>query len=467
MRIRLLPLLCAAAGAAALPAQKPEDGRGRSLFGPEWHAARRQALMEVVKDGVIVLRGAPTQDDYREFRQDNNFWYLSGVSTPNAVLVLLPETGEEVLFVPPVNPLMETWVGDLTDPGEARELTGIEDCRPLGDQPGGMGGFDASHLEEFLDGLARKYKTFYTQGQPAENWMMSRDQLQTALREQLQDPYDGRPGREQQFMKRLQELHGVEVKDLTVTLDALRIRKTPEEVAAMRRAAEISGLGHLAAIAEGHAGMYEWELNAIMTGTFLRHGAMGPAYMAIIGSGPNSIILHYSANDRQLQEGDVVLIDYGAEYQHYVADVTRTWPVGPRFTDRQREVYQAVYDAQEAAFRQCVPGSRINKVHAAAARVLRERGLARYFNHGTSHWLGMATHDVGAPLARFQPGMVITVEPGVYIPEEGFGIRIEDIVLVTEDGPELLTAGIPRRLEEIEALRARALGVEPATGAGP
>lgn len=443
--------------------QQPEDGRGQGLLDREWHAARRAALMEDkrVQKGVVVLRGAPTLNDYRQFRQDNNFWYFTGVTTPNAVLVLIPSKKEEYLFVPPVNAMQERWVGDLIDPEEAKEITGIENCLTLGAKGGFGGGLDSSNLEDLLKKLSRKYKTFYVQGQPAENWMMSRDQLRTAAISRTTDSFDGRPSREKQFMNKLAEKYKVKTVDFTNFLDAMRIVKTPEEAQVMREACRISGLAHQDIMRTARPGMYEWQLGAQMTGVMLNSGAKGPAYMAIVGAGPNNCILHYSDNNRQIAKGDLVLIDYGAEFNHYVADITRTWPVDTKFTPRQAEIYNAVFEAQEAAFRACKPGSTLGMVDQAASAVLADHGFRPW--HGTSHWLGMATHDVGHPQARFKPGAVFTVEPGVYLPEEGVGVRIEDVVMITEDGYEILSKMIPRRLEEIEAMRAESLkAVSPA-----
>ncbi len=445
-----LALLLPAPGAAspapvATPQQHPEDGRGQGLFDAAWHAARRQELARRVGEGVLVLRGAPTQDDYREFRQDNNFWYLTGLTTPNATLILVPKEKKEYLFVPPANPRAETWVGDLVDPEEAKDITGIERCHPN------------NQLDKALRDLAKRYRVFYIQLAPAENWMMSRDNLQDAARTMHRDPWDERPTREERFQEKLQERLGVEVRDLTAFLDGMRQVKTPEEIAAMRRACRISGAAHELVIRTTRPGTWEWQIAAAMTGEMLRQGAMGPAYMAIVASGPNANTMHYTANNRQVEEGDLVLIDYAGEYNHYCADVTRTWPVAGGFSPRQRKVYEAVLAAQEAALRECKPGSTLLKVEAAARRELARRGLGRALLHGVSHWIGMSTHDVGAYRAKLEPGMVFTVEPGAYLPDEGFGIRIEDVVAITEDGHEVLSAGIPKTVEEIEALRRAAL----------
>ncbi len=437
---------------AALPQQHPEDGRGQSLFHSAWHAQRREALLDFFADrdkGVIILRGQGSSPDYQEYRQDNNFWYFTGVTTPNAVLVMTTDKRHQYFLVPSVDPRQEVWLGDLIDPDEAALLTGIQDCRPLGKNEKG--------LEELLTTLAKKYKVAYIQRQPAENWMMSRDNLQAWAHEVKSDRYDGRLWREAQFGEKLKEKHGFKVKDISVSLDAMRIVKTPEEVEAMRRACKAGAAGHIAVMSTAMPGDYEWQLAARMTYEFQMHGGMGlGGYAPIVASGPNACTLHYNENNRQLQDEEVVMIDYGPEYNHYIADISRSWPTSRHFTERQREIYQAVYDAQEAAFEKCKPGSNLSQVHAAAYKVLQERGLAKYFNHGTSHWLGMATHDVGARGAKFVPGTAFTVEPGVYIPEEGIGVRIEDIVVITEDGYELITSVVPRAIDDIEALRAQA-----------
>jgi Xaa-Pro aminopeptidase len=292
------------------------------------------------------------------------------------------------------------------------------------------------------------------QKQPAENWMMSRDNLRSAKSAGLQDPFDKRLNRGEQFGVKLEEELGVKVQDITLMIDNMRIIKTPEEVEAMRRACAVSGKGHVSVMKSATAGEYEWQLAARMTGAFLEAGGMGAGYMAIVGSGPNACILHYTENARKLAQSDVVMIDYGAEYNHYVADISRTWPVGKKFSPRAREIYEAVYAAQEAAFKECKPGSTLNRVHAAAQAVIAKRGLGMML-HGTSHWLGMSTHDVGAGGVAFEPGMAFTVEPGVYLPKENLGVRIEDVVVITENGHEVISKMIPRSIDEIEAMRAK------------
>ncbi len=436
---------------AATPQQHQEDGRGQELFNAKWHADRRTELLDRFTDsdpGIIVLRGKASNPDYREFRQDNNFWYFTGVTTPNAILVMTTDTRKEYLFVPAVSSGAERWQGDLVDPLEAEEMTGIKNCLELGK---GMQNFSVT-----IGDFREKYKVVYIQRQPAENWMMSRDNLQSAVREMMGNPYDEGKHREARFAERLEEIHGYKVKDISVILDAMRVVKTSAEVEAMRRACAASGAGHEAVMAEGMPGDYEWQLASRMMYEFQMAGGMGQGgYAPIVASEINACTLHYNENSRMLGKNEVIMIDYGAEYNHYVADISRTWPTGKKFTKRQREVYQAVYDAQEAAFKMCKPGKTLRDVSNAAQRVITERGFGNMW-HGTSHWLGMATHDVGRFGAKLEPGMVFTVEPGIYLPEESIGVRIEDVVVITETGYELMSSMIPRSIEDIEALRAKA-----------
>ena len=460
----MLATLLSAILLAALPAQQtPEDGRGQGLFTKEWHAGRRAALREAFlakaddKDGVIILRGQGPLNDYREFRQDNNFWYFTGISTPNAVYVMVPQTGDEYLLVPQVQPLDERWQGDLIDPQEAAALTGIALCTKLD-----KGGAPFGNFEALLENrLLKQHETLYVEKQPAENWMMSRDNLMGWAANMVNDPFDGRLDRGEQFAAKLQErFEQIEVKDVTQLIDTLRLIKTPAELEAMRQACRVTGIAHANAMRQTRPGDYEWQIAARMTGDMLDNGGMGAAYMAIVGSAGNACMLHYPTNNRRTEASDMILIDYGAEYRYYVADITRSWPLGRRFSARHREVYQAVYDAQEASFAMCKPGNTLNQVSAAAQKVISERGFGQMW-HGTSHWLGMATHDVGAYGVKLEPGMVFTVEPGIYLPDEEFGVRIEDVVAITEDGYELLSRSTPRSIEEIEKLRAEAWDAQP------
>ncbi len=451
----MFAVLLTAGCVLAFPAQQhPEDGRGQGEFTSAWHAARRAALREAVlaapagETSVIVLRGAGPKDDYRSFDQDNVFWYFTGVVSPEAVWVMVPATGEEWFFIPTVSERLRRWDGDVVDPGMAKVITGIENAQALGNAEGRQGAF-----VELMTTLSLNYPILFTDLQPAENWMMSRDYATRAGQAVLEDPYDGRPSREQQFAERLAAEHGVEVRDLAPLSDALRAIKTPEEIAALRMACRIAGEGHAQAMGSALPADWEWQVAAGMSAEFLRAGARCDAYAPIVGAGRNACVLHYKENRHALERGQVVMIDYGPDYGRYDADISRSWPVNARFTPRQREVVEAVLAAQEAAFAECVPGSNLGRIHEAANGILRERGFGPLV-HSTSHWLGLGTHDVGpgkdAPLL---PGMVLTVEPGIYLDEEALGVRIEDVVLITEQGHEVLSAMIPRTVAEVEALR--------------
>lgn len=444
-------LLCA----ILLPQQHPEDGRGQGLFTRAWHAQRRAALLDALADGaepgVVILRGAGPKDDYRAFYQDNVFWYFTGVTSPDAVWVALPHTGEEWFLIPTVSARLRRWDGDVVDPGMAREITGIEQCGPLGDADGPAGA-----LQKLLARLLADYPTAYVDLQPAENWMMARDYAARAFAATQADPYDGRESREQRFAARLAELHGATVRDLSPLVDEMRAVKTPEEIAALREACRIAGLGHARAMRTALPEDREWQVAEGMSAEFRAAGAFADAYAPIVGAGRNACVLHYKENRHRLERGQVVMIDYGPDYARYDADVSRAWPVDARFTPRQREVMEAVLAAQDAAFAECRPGSTLARIHDAALEAVRARGFGP-LAHSTSHWIGLGTHDVGPGKdAALLPGMTFTVEPGIYLDDEELGVRIEDVVLITAEGHELLTAGIPRTVAEVEALRREA-----------
>jgi Xaa-Pro aminopeptidase len=219
----------------------------------------------------------------------------------------------------------------------------------------------------------------------------------------------------------------------------------------MRRAAEVGAAAMAEAMRSTRPGLGEWQLDALMSWRFRHDGAAGPAYYAIVGSGPNSCVLHYSANSRTLGAGEVLLIDYAPEFDHYTSDITRTWPVSGRFSERQAEIYDAVLAAQEAGIAAVRPGGTIQEVEEACRAVIAERGFSRLVRHGACHLIGMEVHDVGSGRKRLEPGVAFTVEPGLYDEEAGIGVRIEDVVVVTEDGCEVITRGAPKARAEVEA----------------
>lgn len=394
-------------------------------------AARRTRLLSRIDRGVIVVPAASTADFESqwlrgvEFRQDDYFFYLTGLDSPDAWLVMAkaPPSETVLLFLPPRDPAQERWTGPKLGPGpEAAGLTGIPRVHPT------------ALLDSILGQLLDRT------GGPVYALLRSDlagGRLPAVLR-----------GRE------------ANLRDITPVLDSLRLIKDSDEIERLRRAIEITVEGQKAAMRAARPKMWEYQLEAIVEFTFRYLGATRVGFPSIVGSGPNTTILHYDKNTRQMEDGDLVLVDVGAEYGQYTADVTRTFPVNGTFTPRQRALYLLVLGAQQAALDAVRPGVTMAELDRIARRYLREHSgdlcapanCAQFFIHGLGHWLGMNVHDVGDYRTPLAPGMVLTIEPGIYLPEEGLGIRIEDDVLVTETGYELLSAGAPRTPEEIEAL---------------
>lgn len=406
--------------------------------------ARRQALLERMGEGVAVIRSAQVRSitrDYpqdSDFRQDNDFFYLTGLEAPGGWLVLSGGgAGEVVLYLPARNPAEERWTGPQLGPGpEAVALTGIREVRPV------------ERLADDLRSLAGR-----SSGAAASGVYLKRDRGR--LCERLASVAAGG----------CPELLGVteeSARDLRPHLAALRLVKDEDELRRLRRAIEITAEAQRAAMQAMAPGLWEYEIEALIEYTFRRRGAERVGFPSIVGSGPNSTVLHYDKSRRQMEAGDLVVMDIGAEYGYYTADVTRTVPVSGKFTPRQRAIYELVLGAQEAALAATRPGVTIGELTRIAREYLRNNSgdlcgevtCDRYFVHGLSHWLGMDVHDVGDYNTPLAPGMVFTIEPGIYLPGEGLGVRIEDDVLVTSTGAELLSGGAPRKVEEIERLMA-------------
>ncbi len=385
-----------------------QEGSPAGPVPPALLEARRAALLDRIGEGVAVLRSAAPREDYpqdSDFRQENNFFYLTGLETPGSTLVLVArESGpdEVVLYLPPRDPNVERWTGPQLGPGpEAVRISGIQDVR------------SAERAESELAALGSG-------------------------------------------------LERLDPDALRAHLAALRLVKDEDELRRLREAIRITTDAQVEGMRAARPGMWEYELEALIEYTFRRNGAERVGFPSIVGSGPNSTILHYDKNRRRMEAGDLVVVDVGAEFGYYTADVTRTYPVSGRFTDRQRALYLLVLGAQQAAMDAVRPGVTIGELTRIARNYMRDNSgdlcgavtCDRYFVHGLSHWLGMDVHDVGDYATPLRPGMVLTIEPGLYIPEEAIGIRIEDDVLVTETGYELLSGGAPRRPEEIEAVMA-------------
>jgi Xaa-Pro aminopeptidase len=403
---------------------------------PAEFATRREKLRKSIPDGVLVLFGNKEGDDlHYGFFQEPNFLYLTGWEEPGAMLVLTPEPDKddpglaeraraprELLFLPQRVPEREKWTGRKTGPGDAsaREATGFATVLP------------SERFESQLRQLLDIYTNIYAlSGDPAAAAIGTIAPLRSVL-------------------------------DARVPIAKLRMEKSPAEISAIVKATTASMDAHRAAWKMLRPGEYEYEIAAVMTGTYLMDGCRRSAYAPIVGSGPNSTTLHYSRNSRRMDAGEVVVMDVAGECGNYASDITRTLPASGKFTPRQREIYNVVLGAQKAAIAAVKPGMTIGRatpdsLYKIAFDYINTHGkdshgepLGKYFVHGLSHHVGLDVHDASDTAAPLKAGMVITVEPGVYIPEENIGVRIEDVVLVTEKGPQVLSAALPSDPDEIE-----------------
>lgn len=401
----------------------------------------RQRLAErMPQNSIAVLFAgkAPCKrgDEYYPFSPDRNFYYLTGIEREDMIFVLAKYGAqtEEILFLPRDNGEMAKWVGANMTPEEAQEVSGISDLRPL----------DA-FTEDFAALVFRQNLTTLCLDMEHRQWA---DTQTPALRfaAECRANYPA-----MQFL------------DLYPIFGDLRLIKTPFELERMRKAMEITRKGLEAMMLHARPNMYEYEMEAYFDFTLMQNGVRHKAFSTIAAAGERATILHYSKNDGIAKDGDLLLVDCGAQYEWYNGDITRTFPVNGKFTPRQRMVYEIVLEGQQKvidAIRPGLPFSRLNEIlkeHYLTA--LQEIGLAetmedvtKYYYHGVSHYLGAETHDIGRYISRdLQPGMVLTVEPGLYIPQWEIGIRIEDDVLVTETGCEVMTKDMIKTVDEIEA----------------
>src|SRR5882762_8680939 len=386
-------------------------------------AARRRALLKRIGRGSVLIPAGHERNieqDYvqdNDFRQDNTFYYFTELETQDAFLLMTargPDSIETVLFLAPRVPSQERWTGLRLGPDSvAVRLSGISTILPL-------------------DSLDNRVKAA---GQP------------------LYTPGGHGRGQGPDASKT--------APNLTPIVDSLRVVKDADEVARLRRAVDISVAGHIAVMRAARPGMYEYQLEAVLEEGFRSNGADRVGYPSIVGSGPNSTTLHYDVNRRRTEDGDLVVIDAAAEWGQYTADVTRTFPINGRFTPRQKAIYDLVLGAQQAAFDALRPGTTMRELDGVARKYMRDHSGnlcgdrtcddREFFNHGLGHPIGMDVHDVG--ISRpLEPGMVVTLEPGIYIQAEKLGVRIEDDVLVTAKGGEWLSAGAPRTTDAIEKL---------------
>jgi Xaa-Pro aminopeptidase len=437
------------------------------MFDPAVFAARRDAFMKALgPNAVAVVRSLPERlrngDAFHPFRQHSDIVYLTGFTEPHTTLVFRPgaETERFVMFVRPRDAEMEVWDGKRAGLEGAKQIYGADAA------------YNANELRTRLWELIANHEELHY-GLGIDEDM---DQLVGSAISHLRrmEKKGKRPPRA--------------VIDPRIALHEQRLHKRPEELAALRKACTITADAHIAAMGAGRPGTFEHELEALIDYTFRKRGGSGPGYTSIIGAGENATILHYIENRCAIADGDLVLVDAGCEYDHYTADITRTWPANGTFTPPQRDVYELVLATQQTAIDLVKPGATLDEIHDHCVRTLTEGMISlgllagsvderiadasyrKFYMHGTSHWLGLDVHDVGAytrdgkarPLA---PGMVITVEPGLYVAPlgahldeleipmalRGIGVRIEDDVLVTETGHDVLTAACPKQVAAVEA----------------
>jgi len=419
----------------------------------------RRAQLRAKMDGPIVIFGYTGHEDASEvaiFFQEPYFYYLSGHDEPGAALLLIPDSSNakpadgprEILYLPPRDPAQENWEGPKMgpdDPGLA-EKTGFAAVEPF------------ANLRGDLAKMAKTYANFYTLLPPAREDGYPHFALSTKL---VRDA-----------------LPQADLKDVTAAIDAMRQVKSAGELELLQKAIDVSVDAQLDAMKHMRPGLFEYQVAARMKEIHEMGGCSQEAYAPIVGTGFNSTVLHYSGLNDQIRDGDVVVIDVGGEYGGYAADITRTLPANGKFTPRQREIYEIVLAAQNAALAAVKPGAKLYGGAGSLQQIVtayfsthghdkQGRPLNRYYIHGVSHHLGLDVHDPGDRERPLEPGMVVTVEPGIYIPAENLGVRIEDDVLVTKDGYTLLTSRLPRTPDEVEKVMAEKLAEKRQNSSSP
>ncbi len=427
----------------------------------EYSRRRKKLMRQMSKDSIAIIPAASmalrNRDVEHTFRQDSDFHYLTGFNEPEALAIIAPKhkMGEYILFCRERDPAMETWTGSRTGIEGAQTTYGASAAFPYSEID--------QQLPKLLEGCQRIY---YTLGNHRDFDFRISHYLK-----QLRDK--SRAGTERP----------TEIFELDQLLHEMRLFKTPQEINIMRQAAKISAQGHKQAMQMCQPGLYEYEIAAEIHRHFERNGC-DTAYGSIVGGGANGCVLHYVDNNKALNDGDLLLIDAGAEKAYYASDITRTFPVNGRFSEAQKSIYKIVLDAQEAAIQAVKPGNHWNQPHEAAvkvitkeliklgllkgsvAKLIKDGSYRQFYMHRTGHWLGMDVHDVGdykqnGRWRKFQPGMALTIEPGIYIPAGSkkvakkwwnIGIRIEDDVVVTSKGCDILSKDVPKTVTEIEQI---------------
>jgi Xaa-Pro aminopeptidase len=454
---------------ASLAAQKqPEFTK---VFSKQEFAERRAKLRAALgKDGVAIVRGREDLPNYVSFRENNEMFYLTGTEAPGSILVvadtsLCPRTPCEAIYMPARDPRRQKFEGALLGPDDASsELAGIP-IRPL------------ELFAGTLSYMANNHATVYAPTAPQEVEATSRDLAVRYNLDRMNDPWDGQASREARFIAHIHErFPAMAIRDLTPILDQMRLIKSPQEIAVMRRSSELASLALAEGMRSTMPGQYEYELAALMRFLHNRNGGQGEAYYPLVATGTNAYAPHYHAASAQLKSGDLLLLDSAPDFHYYMSDVTRMWPVNGKFSPQQRELYTFYLGCYRAIISHIRPNASPHTIGQEAARDMEAllqkskfsnpkhaKAAAKFVSdyktnsEGTGpymlgHWVGMSTHDVGGSIDTLKPGMVFTIEPQLTVPEDETYIRLEDMLLVTDTGVEVMSPQSPEDPDAIEKL---------------
>lgn len=405
-------------------------------------AKRREKVMEKIGDGIAIFQGAELPDGYVQFRQDNNFFYLTGVEIPNAKLILDGKTKTATLFVPDQmsgDIKKEAWITHSQKDAEKYKMTRI---------------VSNNSFTSALNWYASSGQEFHIIFAPEETAEMSRDRCMAHRVDHMNDPWDGRLGKEINFINKVKErFPSVTVKDLTPVLDMMRWVKDEKEIAVIRECGRIGALGFDEAMRVTRPGIYEYQVVAACDFVYQNEGTQGPAYFAIAASGERGLSWHYNANNHKMKDGDVILLDYAPDHNYYTTDITRTWPVGDKFTDAQLKMYNCIKEVQETVIASMKPGVTVNDLKKIAKDIYIRHGFEKLWPDYIGHFVGMAVHDVGPYDKPFVEGVVFNVEPIIEDKDLKVHLRLEDTIAITKTGSENLTAGAALEVEKIYKLK--------------
>jgi len=441
-------------------------------FTPEEFAHRRNKIYDAIGGNALaVLQGAPSPAGYVRFRQSNEFYYLCGIETPHAYLLLDGKARRASLYLPHRNESRESSEGKVLSAEDASLITQLS-------------GIEAVYAGEFLGEHLARYacmpekSALYTCFAPAEGFAMSRDLALRAIADFAADPWDGRPSREGHFINLLRtRFPHFEIKNFAPILDQLRLIKSPAEIALIRKATRLSCFALLEGMRSTKPGMFEYELDGMAKFIYFRNGAQGEAYYSLIASASNAWYPHYNAGKRQMQDGDFLLMDFAPDVGYYMSDVTRMWPVNGKFNQWQRELYGFYLACYHAILQVIRPGVTATQIKQEAVKMMEgilaqskfskphheaaAKNFVASYREGASnpetylgHWVGMATHDVDTHTGPLKAGMVFTIEPSLRVPEEKIYIRLEDLIVITETGKEVVSDFVPWDRAGIEKLMA-------------